>query len=95
VPIGPFLDGEYFEPELIDTMGQTLGDACSALGLKDKEDAAVRLLAIRIIKEAREGVHDRVLLKEAALKGFVPAAKFAVRRAGDLHQTIPPKQPAG
>jgi hypothetical protein len=30
-----------------------------------KEDAAVRLLAMRIIEEARTGVHDRALLKAA------------------------------
>ena len=75
MPIRPFLAGEYFEPELIETMSQALADACTTLGLKDKEDAAVRLLAIRIIEEAREGIHDRVLLKAAALEGLGPAMK--------------------
>jgi hypothetical protein len=43
--------------------------------LKDKEDAAVRLLAKRIIDEAKQGIHDRALLKAAALKGLGPALK--------------------
>lgn len=70
VPIRPFLEGEFFEPELIETMSQALADACQTLGLRDKEDAAVRLLAQRIIDEARAGIHDRELLKAAALKGL-------------------------
>lgn len=69
MPIRPYLGGEFFDPELIETTGQALTDACSTLGLKDKEDAAVGLLARRIIKEAREGIHERMLLKAAALKG--------------------------
>jgi hypothetical protein len=70
MPIRPFLDGEFFDPELIDTMSHALADACTTLGLKDKEDAAVRLIATRIIKEARAGVHDPALLKAAAIKGL-------------------------
>lgn len=68
--IRPFLDGQRFEPELIETMSEALADACTTLGSKDKEDAAVRLLAGRIIEQARAGVHDRALLKAAAIKGF-------------------------
>ena len=75
MPIVPFLDDEFFDPELVVTMSQALADACTTLGLKDKEDAAVRLLAMRIIKEAREGVHDCALLKAAAIKGLGPATR--------------------
>jgi len=75
MPIRPFLDGEFFAPELIDTMSQALADACKTLGLVDKEDAAVRLLALRIIAQARHGVHDRALLEAAALEGLAPAMK--------------------
>ena len=76
VPIQPFLDRELFEQALIDTMGQALADACRELGLQDKEDAAVRLLAMRIIEQAKQGVHGRDLLKAAALRGFEPARKY-------------------
>jgi urease gamma subunit len=75
MPIRPFLEGDVFEQELIDAMSKALADACRELGLKDKEDAAVRLLAKRIIDSAREGIHDPTLLKAAAVKGLGPARK--------------------
>lgn len=70
MPIGPFLDDEAFDPEAIESMGRALAAACQTLGLRDKEDAATQLLAMRIIDLAREGLHDAELLKAAALKGF-------------------------
>jgi hypothetical protein len=36
-------------------MSEALVSACEALGLTAKDDAATRLLALRIIEEAREG----------------------------------------
>ena len=75
MPIRPYIDGEVFEQELIDVMSQALADACATLGLKDKEDAAVRLLATRIIAGAKQGIHNRALLKAAALNGLGPAMK--------------------
>jgi hypothetical protein len=75
VPIRPFLDGEVFEQEHIDAMSKALADACQELGLKDKENAAVRLLAKRIIDCARGGIHDPALLKAAATKGLGPARR--------------------
>jgi hypothetical protein len=70
MPIRPFLEGELFDPELIDAMGQALVDACKTLGLKPQQDPAVRLLAGRIITKAGDGVRDRKLLTAAALEGF-------------------------
>ena len=70
MPIRPFLEGEAFDPELIEVMSQALADACTTLGLKDQQDAAVHLLAVRIIERARAGVTDRALLKAAALDGL-------------------------
>jgi hypothetical protein len=52
VPISPFLDGAAFDPETIETMSAALSEACQALRLIEKEDAAVRLLAMRIIDRA-------------------------------------------
>ena len=75
MPIRPYLEGKFFDPELIETMSHALADACATLGLKDREDAAVRLLAMRIIQAARDGIHDRALLKAAALEGLGPAPK--------------------
>ena len=70
MPITAFLQGEAFDPETIQAMSIALTEACKALGLNMKDDAATRLLAMRIIEQAREGIHDPVLLKAAALKGF-------------------------
>ena len=72
MPIRPYLNGAFFKPEMIETMTLALVDACTSLGLKDKEDAVVRLLALRIIAQARQGVEDRALLKAAALEGLEP-----------------------
>lgn len=61
MPICPFRDDERFDPELIAIMNNALADACTTVGLKDKEDAAVRLLA-------RGSSIKRALLRAAALK---------------------------
>ena len=55
VSIGPFLEGQFFEPQLIETMSQALADATANLGLTGEESATARFLATRIIKEARAG----------------------------------------
>jgi hypothetical protein len=69
--INLFVNGEAFEPETIQTMSQALSGACEALGLQFKDDAATRLLAMRIIDLAQTGEHDPKLLKAAAVEGFV------------------------
>jgi urease gamma subunit len=70
MPIRAFLDGEVFDPEIIQVMNKALADAREALRLKEKDDEVNRLLAMRIIDHARDGIHDAELLKAAALKGF-------------------------
>jgi hypothetical protein len=72
VPIAPFLNGQAFDPETIETMSAALAEACQALRLMEKDDAAVQLLALRIIDRARDGIHDTRVLKDAALRGFLP-----------------------
>ena len=75
MPIRPFLDDDVFDPGLIEAMSKALVAACQRLGRKPQEDATTRLLAMRIIAAAREGVHDAELLKAAALEGLAPALK--------------------
>ena len=71
MPITPFHDEESaFDPEIIQLMGEALTDACRALGLKQKDDAANRLLAARIIDLAQAGVRDAALLTAGALEGL-------------------------
>lgn len=73
--IGPYGGGGVFEPEIIDSMAAALAGACEALGLKNKENVLVRLLAERIIDEARQGIHRQEGLKAAALRGLAPARR--------------------
>ena len=75
MPIRPYLNGHAFDQEHIDTMSKALTDACRQLGLQDKEDAAVRLIAMRIIDRAQEGILDPALLMAAATEGFGPARR--------------------
>ena len=71
MPIRPFLDGQAFDPETIEAMSAALAEACRALRLTEKEDAVVRLLALRIIDRARDGTHDAGMLTDAALRDLV------------------------
>jgi hypothetical protein len=68
--IHPYLEGGAFDPETIETMAKALSEACKVLRVMDKEDAAVRILALRIIDQARDGIRDAELLKFGALRGF-------------------------
>lgn len=54
----------------VHAMAKAFTEACRALGLKPKQDAATRVLALRIIDHARDDIRDPELLKAAALKGF-------------------------
>jgi hypothetical protein len=71
MPIRPYLEGRAFDPETIAIMASAFADACQLLGLKDKEDAAVRILAVRIINQAENGIRDPELLKLGAVRGFM------------------------
>jgi urease gamma subunit len=68
MPIRQFLDDEVFDPETLQEMSAALAGACRALGLKLKDDPAVRLLATRIIERARDGEHNPERMRAAALK---------------------------
>jgi hypothetical protein len=43
---GAFLDGEAFNPVATECVSNALPAACEALGLKEKEDAAARYVAM-------------------------------------------------
>ncbi len=51
-------------------MGIVFDGVCRRLGLKDKSDAATRLVADKIIELAGAGQYDRERLRSAALKEF-------------------------
>jgi hypothetical protein len=70
MPIRQFLKGQAFDPETLQEMNAALFGACRALGLKVKDDPAVRLMAMRIIELASEGEHNPERLRAAALKDY-------------------------
>jgi hypothetical protein len=70
VPIGRFLQGEAFGPEAITAITTAFEGAPAALGLVDRPDPAVEMVAKRTIRFAREGVLDPVRLRELALKSL-------------------------
>jgi hypothetical protein len=55
---------------MVESMSRALAEACKALRLSEREDPAMRLLAMRIIERARGGARDVGQLKDAALKDF-------------------------
>lgn len=57
MPIGPFLDGSAFAPEAIRNISVVFETVCAELGLRDKDDRAMRLgfQDHRICAERRRG----------------------------------------
>jgi hypothetical protein len=67
MPIRPYLDGEYFEPEAIENMGIAFERVCEELGLREKDDPLNRFVARAIIEKAQAGIHDAIDLAMAVL----------------------------
>ncbi len=70
MPIRASIDGEAFDPEAIEMMSEALAQACTSLGLLDKDDPIIHLVALRVIELARAGEHDAARLTAAVLKTF-------------------------
>jgi hypothetical protein len=68
MPITPYLDGQYFDPETKRVMGIALEMARATLQSRDRTDAASEILAKRIIALAKEGMINPNLLCEWALE---------------------------
>jgi hypothetical protein len=67
MPITPFLDGHYFDPETKRVMGIAFEQSCIALGLTDRGDLANAVVANRIIELAKAGERNPDQLCERAL----------------------------
>jgi hypothetical protein len=70
MPITPFLAGQAFGPEAIETMSAAFIAACDALHLKTSDDAATRLVAEKVIELAQRGIRDPDLLRKMTLQEF-------------------------
>ena len=68
--IHPFLSGQEFDPETIRKMTDALERVCNALGLKMVDDPATRLIAKKVIEQAKRGVRDVSTLTTLTLEEF-------------------------
>jgi hypothetical protein len=84
MPIRPVGSGA-FTPEEIAVIASAFEDTLNALGLVDRKDPAVTMVAKRIFELARGGESDPILLREAVLKSLrgSPGANAAFRRTTD------------
>jgi hypothetical protein len=58
VPITPFLRGQAFDPELIESMGAAFSKTCDTLGLAERSDPITTLVAEKIIELAERGLRN-------------------------------------
>ncbi len=70
MPITPFLAGQAFGPEAIQTMSDAYLRACKRLGLSDRADPATELVALRVIHLAQRGILDTDALLKRTLQEF-------------------------
>jgi hypothetical protein len=59
-----------FSPEEIAIITTAFEDTLRALGLVNRKDPAVTMVAKRLIQLARGGEHDPIVLRDAVLKSF-------------------------
>jgi hypothetical protein len=59
-----------FQPEQVAMMGDVFEDVLKTLGLVDRQDSLVDMIARKIIELAQTGVLDRVRLMQMTLEAF-------------------------
>ncbi len=69
MPIRPLLQGGSFSPEDVTSLVAAFEDTLSALGLVDRKDPAVLMVARRIIDLARDGERNPAL-RDRAVQSF-------------------------
>ena len=71
VPIQPLLSSNgAFSPEEISVITTAFEDVLRALGLADRKDPAVSMVAKQMLECARDGERDPILLREVVLNSF-------------------------
>jgi len=71
MPIRPPLFGSgVFSPEEIAIITTAFEDTLRALGLVNRKDPAVTMVAKRMIQLVRGGEHNPIVLRDAVLKSF-------------------------
>ena len=69
-PTTPFLRGQAFDPETVKAIGDALIITCETLGVSERDDASIQLIARKIIELAERGLKNTTALHLAALKEF-------------------------
>jgi hypothetical protein len=70
LPITPFLAGQAFDQEAIETMSVVFVTVCGRLGLTDRSDKVTETVARKIIELAQRGVRDAAALRQMTLREF-------------------------
>jgi hypothetical protein len=71
MPIRPFLpNGHFFDLDQITAMSQAFTQVCDALGLRERDDPATRLVARRIVEHAEAGVRSSDALHLLVLEEY-------------------------
>jgi hypothetical protein len=70
VPIRPLLQDVSFSPEDATALATAFEDSLSALGLVDRNDPAVLLVAKHIIELAKHGERNPTRLRDYVVNGF-------------------------
>ena len=71
MPIRPLLVASgAFTPEQIAVIATAFEDTLNALGLVDRKDPAVTMVATRMVELARRGETEPILLRDSVLKSF-------------------------
>ena len=72
MPITPYLNGQVFQPEVIQAMGIAFRNACESLKLIDKSDPLNEIIAMKIVELAHSGEHDSERLCAGVLVTYKP-----------------------
>jgi hypothetical protein len=64
MPIRPYIEGDAFDPEIIQIMSAAYEETCRKLQLVDRTDPITELVAKRIIEIAKRGERDPIKLRE-------------------------------
>ena len=81
MPIRTLLDdgAEAFWPEDVQAIVSAFEGALNALGLVDRTDPAVLMVAQRVVYFAKEGERDPIVLRDRVLKSFKNGAVYLER----------------
>ena len=70
MPITPFLGGEAFDQNQIESMSTVFVAVCRKLDLADRSDPLTQAVAKKIIELAQRGVRDKDMLRKMTLSEF-------------------------